>query len=247
MLAMSTQRDPTPIVRKGPTLRRLRELYRLDQVAEAEAMVEDVLRLFPRTDAAASALLMRGMQRRFRGDDPGALRDFEMAADSSTNKDARTAAFKAGSVAQILEDDATAKRMYLKVATKWPGTVLAAVSAGAVADLDQDRPDYWRKVRLDTIEALADRPVKGSRDDLWALLELVEHFWDDKAHPARSPAKAAAYARELLRRATARGEAEYARQADVALIAIETGRRTTAVEVLLTMGRDPRATARTLE
>jgi len=235
------------VVRQGPTYRRLLELYKEKRFEEADQMVDEVLLMHPRTDAAATSLFTRGQERRWRGDDRGAIRDFELAADSSTNEHARTAAFKAGLLYQLLDDNESATRAFIKAATRWPGTMLAAAAAREVADMELDRPDHWRQVQLDTLDALVANPVAGTNDDLLALVELVDHYWDRPAPADRDPVRAAGSARELLRRSTARGQKHYARQADLALTAIETGRKTGTVEFLLDEGLDPRKPARSLD
>lgn len=240
-------REPAPIVRRGPTLERLRALYKHGQVAAAEEMVDEVLRLWPGTDAASTALLLRGLKRRARGHRIGALADLERAAGASTHPDALTAACKAATMAELDEDAVTASRLFRKVVDTWPRTRWAANAAGSLALLEPDRADHWNAVWLATLQDVAAHPVQGSNDDLVALEDLAQHYADHVAGAACDAARAAAYARDLLRRATARGNADYAQTADSILTALETGRRRTDVLKLLAVSRDPRASRRTLE
>lgn len=239
-----------PVDAPDRVLRRLDELYRGHAYADADLLADKVVEHYRCTEAAARALWIRSLYRRKRGDQEGALSDLLDAADQGTGEWSLRSAHRAGVHCSMLDWDDRARVVFENVVAKWPRTPTAARAAGELAWIHRgtEKQEYWKKIQVDILHLLVCEPNPGTDDDLDALQQAVEYYLErpEAGGAPRDAVRATSCAEELLNRATDRGRAEFVKEAQLVLIAIETGRSLNAVWTLAAEGDDLRLPDRAL-
>jgi hypothetical protein len=225
-------------------LKRLDELYQAKAYEHGDHLVDEILEIYPNTETAAQALWIRSLHRRTRGHQEEALQDLLIAADQGTGSWSLRSAHRAGVHCQLLDWRDRAQVVFEQLIGKWPRLPVAARAAAELAwnHRGTEKAQYWERIQIDILHLLVCDPTPDSDDDLDALMQAIEFYLErpEEGGEPKDVANATSCAQELLARATDRRKLEYIGEAELALIAIESGRPLNLVQVLESQGDDPR-------